>query len=227
MEAYVDSGMWLLRPEMTGKLKDLLDNPCMLKEMGALGIPVWEDYRDESGETHHPIGKALFLDRDGIINRDTGYVHRIDQFEFNEGIFDFCRAAQHRGWLFVVVTNQSGIARGYFDEQTVNTLHDWMRERFREQGIAIEGVMVCPFHPKGTVAAYAHHSLHRKPEPGMLLDAAQRWNIDLSRSIMVGDKASDRIRLPYLRSYIVKSRYTGDDFNFESLESLGRALHFM
>jgi D-glycero-D-manno-heptose 1,7-bisphosphate phosphatase len=135
---------------------------------------------------------ALFLDRDGVINVDHGYVHRIEDVAFMPGIFDLARfAARDLRWQIVVATNQSGIGRGYFDEAAYRTLTDWMCDRFREEGAAIAGVYHCPFHPEHGVGAYRVDHDWRKPKPGMLLQAAADLSLDLARSALVGDRLSD------------------------------------
>ncbi|MFP4417023.1 MAG: D-glycero-alpha-D-manno-heptose-1,7-bisphosphate 7-phosphatase [Chitinispirillaceae bacterium] len=168
--------------------------------------------------------KALFLDRDGIVNEDSSYVYKKEDIIFCEGIFDFCRQAGENGYLLIIVTNQAGVARGYFTEEDVHKLHGWMKEQFKRHGVQIDDIFYCPFHEKGRVPQYTKESYYRKPQPGMIIEAAEKWSIDLDQSIMVGDKPSDRIKLPNLRSYIIKSRYTKDDYDFDSLESLGRFL---
>lgn len=165
--------------------------------------------------------KALFLDRDGIINEDSGYVHTPDQIVFCNGIFDLCRTAQERGYLLVVVTNQAGVAKGYFSEAVVEELHCWMDKQFAAQGVTIRKFYYCPFHSNATVEAYRKDSDCRKPRPGMLLQAAEAFAIDFSRSLMVGDKLSDRIAQKGLRSIIVKSKYTAQgEYDVERLEDV-------
>lgn len=131
--------------------------------------------------------RALFLDRDGVINIDKGYVYKIADFEFIEGIFDVCQYFQNQGFLIFVVTNQSGIARGYYTEEDFALLTAWMLLQFKEQGIAITKVYHCADHPDITGP-----SERRKPNPGMLLEAAKEFEIDLTTSVMIGDKESDR-----------------------------------
>lgn len=134
---------------------------------------------------------ALFLDRDGVINVDYGYVHRVDQVEFTDGIFELCLAAQARGYLLIVVTNQAGIGRGLFSEADFHRLTEWMKSQFLLREIAITDVFFCPDHPEHGLGAYRRHSPMRKPGPGMLLAAAGRYDLDLSMSVLVGDKLSD------------------------------------
>jgi D-glycero-D-manno-heptose 1,7-bisphosphate phosphatase len=134
---------------------------------------------------------ALFLDRDGVINVEKNYVYRIEDFEFIDGIFELCKTAQDLGYAIVVITNQAGIGRGYYTEADFHHLNDWMVEQFRQRGIHIDGVYFCPFHPTGGIGEYRRESYDRKPNPGMLLKARNDLDIDLDRSIMVGDKSSD------------------------------------
>lgn len=162
--------------------------------------------------------KALFLDRDGIINEDNEYPHRPEDIVFKQEIFGFCREALVKGYIVVVMTNQAGVAKGKFSEDDVRELHRWMGEQFLERGIPISGFYYCPFHKNGTVEAYRRDSDCRKPKPGMFLAAARDLAIDLSASLMIGDKESDRIELPELRSYVVKSRYSDRTYDFETLE---------
>lgn len=161
--------------------------------------------------------KALFLDRDGIINEDVRYAHRPDQIRFCAGIFDVCKAALAKGYVLVVVTNQAGVAKGHFTEVHVQALHRWMSEQFAQRGIHITGFYYCPYHANGSVPEYRKESDCRKPKPGMFLQAAVDHGIDLSASVMVGDKTSDRIELPGLRCIIVKSNYTTEGYDVESL----------
>lgn len=135
--------------------------------------------------------KALFLDRDGVINVDFGYVHRPDQVVFVDGIFELCRAARAHDYVTVVVTNQAGIARGLYTEHDFQTLTEWMRRRFDAEGAALDAVYHCPHHPEHGRGALQIQCSCRKPEPGLLLRAADDLSIDLGCSVMVGDKPSD------------------------------------
>ena len=135
---------------------------------------------------------ALFLDRDGVINVDHGYVCRPDQFEFVPGIFELARFwADELGWPIIVVTNQSGIGRGYFDERTYADLTQWMCGRFADEGAAIARVYHCPYHPVDGIGEFRRDHPWRKPNPGMILQAASDLDLDLARSAIVGDKMSD------------------------------------
>ncbi|TLU65215.1 HAD family hydrolase [Thalassotalea litorea] len=135
--------------------------------------------------------KALFLDRDGIINIDHGYVSKIELFDFIPGIFELCHLAQQKGYLLIVVTNQSGIGRGKYSEQEFHQLTQWMTDRFAEHQVIINDVKYCPHHPTSAKPPYLKDCQCRKPGPGMILDAAADHKIDLSQSIFLGDKPSD------------------------------------
>lgn len=135
--------------------------------------------------------KALFLDRDGVINVERCYVHRREDFHFQDGIFELCRAAQALGYLIVVVTNQAGIARGYYTEATFLELTDWMIGKFSEERIQISQVYYCPYHPTHGIGEYKCDSPDRKPKPGMLVRAGADLMLDLASSVLVGDGLSD------------------------------------
>ena len=129
---------------------------------------------------------ALFLDRDGVVNVEKNYLHKIEDFEFIEGIFELCKKYEALGYAIVIVTNQSGIARGYYSEEDFERLSAWMIERFRNEGIEITALYHCPHHPDISGACSC-----RKPEPGMLLDAAKKYDLDLEASLLVGDSERD------------------------------------
>lgn len=130
--------------------------------------------------------KALFLDRDGVINIELNYLYKIEDFKFIDGIFELCRHYQDLGYLIIVVTNQSGIARNYYDESDFEKLTTWMIEEFAKNGIKITKVYHCPHHPE-----ISGECSCRKPEPGMILEAQKEFDIDLKSSILVGDKERD------------------------------------
>lgn len=130
--------------------------------------------------------KALFLDRDGTINIEKNYVYKIDDFTFQPGIFELVRKYQDDGFLIFIITNQSGIARGYFTEKDFHILNDWMLEEFNTNGIKISHVYYCPHHPEITGNCNC-----RKPFPGMILQAIKQYNISAVNSVLIGDKKRD------------------------------------
>ena len=137
------------------------------------------------------MNRALFLDRDGIINVEKGYLYRIEDFEFTSGIFKLCRTAQDFGMVPIVITNQAGIGRGFYTEDDFQRLTAWMLEQFRARGIRMGRVYHCPCHPTAGIGDYRRESFDRKPNPGMILRAKSDFDLDLSRSVLVGDKESD------------------------------------
>jgi D-glycero-D-manno-heptose 1,7-bisphosphate phosphatase len=137
-------------------------------------------------------GSALFLDRDGVINVDRGYIHRPDQFEFVPGIFKLARFWTNEVRRpIVVVTNQSGIGRGYFTENSYAELTRWMCARFEAEEAAISRVYHCPYHPEEGVREYRRDHHWRKPKPGMILQAVSDLGLDPARCVILGDKISD------------------------------------
>ena len=139
------------------------------------------------------MNRALFLDRDGVINEDYGYVHKIEDFHFREGIFDVCREAQQAGMKIIVVTNQAGIGRGFYTEEDYKQITLFMITSFQKANVSITGVYHCPYHPLHGIKHYKRDSYDRKPNPGMLLKAIRDHRVSPEYSIMVGDKPSDEL----------------------------------
>ena len=135
--------------------------------------------------------RALFLDRDGVINEDVGYIWRPEDFIFRPGVFDACRHARALGYRLVVVTNQAGIGRGLFSEEEFQQLTAWMCTRFAEEGVDIARVFHAPTHPEEGIGIYRRESIDRKPGPGMLLKARDQLRLDLAASALVGDRETD------------------------------------
>ena len=139
------------------------------------------------------INRALFLDRDGIINIDYGYVHLKENFDFIDGIFELVKAASTLGMKIIVVTNQAGIGRGIYNEKQFHELSEWMCSHFEDQGTPIDRVYFCPSHPIHGLGVYKKDDYLRKPSPGMLLKAKNEFSLDLNASVFIGDKPSDII----------------------------------
>lgn len=128
--------------------------------------------------------KALFIDRDGVINVEKNYLYKIEEFEFIDGVFESLHYAQHLGYKIFIITNQSGIARGYYSKEDFEKLTLWMVEQFKQKDIEISQVEYCPHGPNDNCTC-------RKPKTGMIDNILQKYNIDLSTSWLVGDKTSD------------------------------------
>jgi D-glycero-D-manno-heptose 1,7-bisphosphate phosphatase len=136
-------------------------------------------------------GRALFLDRDGVVNEEVGYLHRAEEVRFVDGIFSLCRTAVGLGYRLIVVTNQAGIARGYYSEPDFEALMDFMRGELRAEGVELDAVYYCPFHPDHGVGKYRQEHEDRKPGTGMLRRGAREFGVELSESVLVGDRCSD------------------------------------
>jgi D-glycero-D-manno-heptose 1,7-bisphosphate phosphatase len=166
--------------------------------------------------------KALFIDRDGIINEDKGYIGKPEDIVFCEGVFSLLKAASDKGFKLIVVTNQSGIARGMYTESDMHAVHSFIQKSMLENGVVITDFFHCPHHPE-----YSGECSCRKPHTGMLLSAAAKHGIDLHQSAIIGDKRSDvqTGRNAGLRtSILVKSRYAAEnvpeaDFFAENLHA--------
>jgi D-glycero-D-manno-heptose 1,7-bisphosphate phosphatase len=135
--------------------------------------------------------KALFLDRDGVINLDNSYVCTPEDFCFMDGIIETLMYFQDKGYLLIIITNQSGIGRGYYTEARFHTLTEWMLRQFAEAGVHITKVYFSPYHPEHGLGKYKRDSFCRKPNPGMIVVAQKEFGIDLGKSLLVGDRESD------------------------------------
>ncbi len=135
--------------------------------------------------------KAVFFDRDGTLNVDVHYLHKVEDFQWCEDAAAAVRYCNEQGYLVIVITNQSGVARGYFPESDVRRLHEWMNEDLRARNAHIDAFYYCPHHEKGSVKEYTKKCLCRKPSPYMVEEACRRFGIDRAASVFIGDKASD------------------------------------
>lgn len=155
-----------------------------------IGVP--EDLaRADRSMTVATTRPAAFLDRDGVLNHDNGYTHRAKDFRWIDGAPEAIKLLNDLGYYVFVVTNQGGVAHGYYDETAVQELHRWMQQELQSLGAHVDRFEYCPHHPGGKVAAYARACDRRKPGPGMLQDCMARWPVDKTRSFLIGDKPSD------------------------------------
>ena len=170
-------GLHLLNRSIVGQ--DVTLEPKITINGGLIGNPA------------HLHRRALFLDRDGVINIDHGYVGTQDRFEWMPGAIETIRTATDAGFHVFVVTNQSGIARGLYTEAQLADLHQWLTNEIRAAGGTIDDLRYCPFHPQAKLDAYRQASDWRKPAPGMLLDLIGKWQVDPAGSLLIGDQPSD------------------------------------
>ncbi|WP_342808012.1 D-glycero-beta-D-manno-heptose 1,7-bisphosphate 7-phosphatase [Alteromonas sp. M12] len=171
--------------------------------------------------------KALFLDRDGVINVDHGYASRPDEIDFIDDVFALCRRFQQQDYLILVVTNQSGIGRGYYSEEDFLLLSKWMQSEFATRGITIDDFFYCPHHPLKAKGDYLQQCHCRKPNPGMFEQAKQKYNIDMAKSFMIGDNKTDMLaaaRAGVTKRFLYTTSEIADDTNigFECIDSLNR-----
>ena len=166
--------------------------------------------------------KTIFLDRDGVINKDTNYLHKIKDFEFISGVFETCKFLQYLDFKIIIVTNQSGISRGYYTERDFQVLNNWMLGQFDAKGINILDVFHCPHLPDSNCEC-------RKPKPGMLLAAKDKHDIDMQNSWLIGDKEDDIIAAnnsDITNTILVKSGHKINEINSNAkyiLESINEA----
>ncbi|MBQ6975026.1 MAG: D-glycero-beta-D-manno-heptose 1,7-bisphosphate 7-phosphatase [Selenomonadaceae bacterium] len=137
------------------------------------------------------MNKAIFFDRDGVLNVDVIDLHELEKFQWIDGAVDAIKLCNERGFLVVVITNQSGIARGIFTEDDVKKIHSNMQAELEKVGAHIDAFYYCPHHPNGTVEPYAKVCDCRKPKPGLILSACKDLDIDPEKSVMIGDKMRD------------------------------------
>lgn len=162
--------------------------------------------------------KAVFFDRDGTLNEDVSYLHRIEDFKWCEGAIDAIRYCNETGYLVIVATNQSGVARGYFSEEDIKTLHMWMNEELMAHNAHIDAFYYCPHHEHGAVAEYTKVCGCRKPMPGMIDRACEEYDIDRAQTFFVGDRDLDMKCAE--NAHIRGIRYTGGNL----LETLRKGM---
>lgn len=132
-----------------------------------------------------------FLDRDGVINEEINYLHKISDFKYIQNSILALKIIQNLGFKIIIITNQAGIAKGLFSEEDYETLTNWLLRDLSRKGIEILDILHCPHHPEGIIPSYSYDCPNRKPGPGMILQAKEKFNINMQASFLVGDKESD------------------------------------
>ena len=144
--------------------------------------------------SHSPlptVRRAVFFDRDGVLNKDINYLYKIEDFRWIAGAKETIKYYNTKEYYVFVVTNQSGVARGYYQEEDIKRLHQWIEAELAKEGAHIDAFYYCPHHPEGTVDKYKNVCHCRKPEPGLIKRALEEWPIDTEQSFLIGDKPSD------------------------------------
>lgn len=157
--------------------------------------------------TYKGQAPCLFLDRDGVVNVDKAYVYKISDIEWLPGVVDFINSVRKLGYKVVVLTNQSGVAKGYYELKDIKAVHHEMNAFLESQGASIDGWYFCPYHQDGEIEEFTRQSLLRKPSPGMALHAAKELNLDLAKSLMIGDKISDRLSGLDMDTFFLQGNY--------------------
>jgi D-glycero-D-manno-heptose 1,7-bisphosphate phosphatase len=206
-ELPINAGIYLVRRRILEKIRSVpssLENdilPPLASEGELLGlaaegtfidIGVPDDFaRSQQVMPAFTRRPAAFLDRDGVINHDDNYVHRPEQIRWIDGAKEAIRWLNDAGYYVFAVTNQAGVARGYYGEDDVRSLHGWMQSELQSAGAHVDCFEYCPYHPEGAVERYRRVSELRKPAPGMILKLRKEWNVDMEGSFMIGDRDID------------------------------------
>lgn len=167
------------------------------------------------------MNKAIFLDRDGVLIEDVSYPHKIEDLKIEKDIVPYLKWAKDNNFLLIIVTNQAGIAKGKFTLEDYKNFHNFLITELQQLGVEIDDTFFCPYHKDGVVEPYNIDSNDRKPNPGMINKAAEKYNIDISKSFMIGDKYSDNINLNELKCYILSSQYTkGKEGTYNTIHNI-------
>ncbi len=178
-------------------IDELIDNAFQKNVL--YGIPSY--FADKNKK----INKALFLDRDGVLMEDVGYIGTIDRVKIKKEFINIIKYAKEKGYITIVTTNQAGVSYNYYTNEDVNNVHNYLYEEYKNNGAIIDDFYYCPYHIKGHVEPYNILSVLRKPEAGMHLLASKKYNIDLFNSFMIGDRDTDIVKIPYLKTLLIET----------------------
>ena len=156
-------------------------------------------------DANKKINKALFLDRDGVLMEDVGYIGEVDRVKIKNDFLGVVKYANKKNYITIVTTNQAGVSYNYYTNDDVKNVHNYLHQEYKKHDAVIDDFYYCPYHIKGNVEEYKLLSVLRKPEAAMHLIACKKYNIDLTSSFMIGDRDSDIIKIPFLKTLLIKT----------------------
>ncbi|WP_302279639.1 D-glycero-alpha-D-manno-heptose-1,7-bisphosphate 7-phosphatase [Brachyspira pilosicoli] len=156
-------------------------------------------------DANKKVNKALFLDRDGVLMEDVGYIGEVDRVKIKKEFTDIVKYANEKNYITIVTTNQAGVSYNYYTNDDVKNVHNYLYEEYKKHDAIIDDFYYCPYHIKGNVEEYKLLSVLRKPEAAMHLSACKKYNIDLTSSFMIGDRDSDIVKIPFLKTLLIKT----------------------
>ncbi|WP_281816729.1 D-glycero-alpha-D-manno-heptose-1,7-bisphosphate 7-phosphatase [Brachyspira pilosicoli] len=156
-------------------------------------------------DANNKVNKALFLDRDGVLMEDVGYIGEVERVKIKKEFTDIVKYANEKNYITIVTTNQAGVSYNYYTNDDVKNVHNYLYEEYKKHDAIIDDFYYCPYHIKGNVEEYKLLSVLRKPEAAMHLSACKKYNIDLTSSFMIGDRDSDIVKIPFLKTLLIKT----------------------
>lgn len=156
-------------------------------------------------DANKKVNKALFLDRDGVLMEDVGYIGEVERVKIKKEFTDIVKYANEKNYITIVTTNQAGVSYNYYTNDDVKNVHNYLYEEYKKHDAIIDDFYYCPYHIKGNVEEYKLLSVLRKPEAAMHLSACKKYNIDLTSSFMIGDSDSDIVKIPFLKTLLIKT----------------------
>lgn len=156
-------------------------------------------------DANKKVNKALFLDRDGVLMEDVGYIGEVERVKIKKEFTDIVKYANEKNYITIVTTNQAGVSYNYYTNDDVKNIHNYLYEEYKKHDAIIDDFYYCPYHIKGNVEEYKLLSVLRKPEAAMHLSACKKYNIDLTSSFMIGDRDSDIVKIPFLKTLLIKA----------------------